>query len=81
MEYKLCYKCNIEYENTEKNFRKNQLRCRKCCNASCYKKEYFSKYYVENKDTIISNQKMNYIINKDTLKSKREMLKFLQILL
>lgn len=81
MEYKICYKCNNEYENTEKYFRKNQLKCRKCCNTACYKKEYFSKYYLDNKDIIISNQKVNYMINKDTLKNKREMIKFLHILL
>jgi len=78
---KTCYKCNNEYENTEQWFRKNQLKCRKCCNKVCYKKEYFEKYYENNKNIIMANQHKNYNKMKYDLKAKREMLKFLKILL
>jgi hypothetical protein len=85
MEYnnnlKTCYKCNLEYENNETWFRKNQLKCRKCCNKVCYKKEYFENYYEKNKDVMIENQHRNYIKVKNNLKAKREMIKFMKILL
>lgn len=79
--YKICGNCNKQYENTEQYFRNHQSKCRKCCNKIHYKKDYHEKYYENKKDELIIRQRKSYSLNKDKLKSKRDFLKFLQILL
>jgi len=68
---KICIKCKEEKELTEFANRKEnkdglKMQCKICC------KEYFLKYYIDNKEKIDCQIKQNYKNNREELLNKRK---------